>query len=113
MSWWGEQKAAENLEIEPPIDREAELREELRQVEVSLRQLNDEMRAFRGEHHLRTDRFNQITGMLSASMNGRASVEREWRGYCAGVNHLLTRHNALLRELALLTVPGFVEEATR
>lgn len=113
MSWWGERKAVQILEPAVPIDREAELREELRQVEVSLSQLNSEMREFRTAHSLFTDRFNRIVSMRSASMNGRASVERDWRGYNARANQLVIRHNALLRELATMTVPGFVEEANR
>ncbi len=112
VSWWNDKtQVAEPLA--EPVDREAELREELRLVDTALRQLNDEMRDFRTVHCLRTNDFNQITSMQSASITGRAAVERDWRGYCARAHQLLVKHNGLLRELAILTVPGFTEEAQR
>jgi hypothetical protein len=104
---------AEKLEPAPIVDREEELRAELRETEVALSQLDGEMKDFRRANCIRTDRFNRIVGAQSDSMTGKAGLERTWRGYNARVNLLLPKRAALLQEIALLTVKGYTKEVNR
>jgi len=97
--WPFSETARKSSPIEAPnVDRQSDLLAELGVIDAQLNILNHEALEFRRKHEIITDRFNQIVRMASPSMNGRASVEREWRGLLRQADKLLARRNEVLAE---------------
>lgn len=101
---WSLRKTAEPMVAiaPPPIDRQAVLLQQLRDVETQLRALDCEAKEFRMRHNLRTNKFQQITGMLAKSLTARRDVEDSWRTLQRQAGILLDRRAKLLKEWSAL-----------
>ena len=111
MSWWGERSkpTKDNSPVPvvpaPEIPRDQVLLAQLRAIDAELATLENEARDLRQRHGLQVNRFCQITGMRSDSLNGFASVDREWRILRKRIDCLFPRRNAILKEWSGLRVP--------
>ena len=85
-----------------PGERLASLREQLAAIDQKLSVLNREMRDFRGEHALITDRFNRVLRMHAKHVTDRESVENAWRVMLKRSDALFFERNRILREFAAL-----------
>ena len=94
----------ENIEPAPapPVDREAVLLAELREIDWQLAALDVEMRQFRTKHSLRTDRFSRIIGAQTASLTGVAGIQREWQVLLKRGDKLFFARNDVLKEWSAL-----------
>lgn len=97
MSWWGE-KPQQILEIEPPIDREAEALARVRELKTQLDELDGEMLKFKTKHRVRTNRFGLLLGIECATLTGRPPIEKAWRELLRRRDKIVAEWHAALRE---------------
>ena len=97
MSWWGSRRPAEIIEREPVVvDRVEVAQTRVRQLKAQLDELDAAMLKFKTENRVTTDRYGRLLGVRVSELNGRAKVEREWRGLLKQRDSLVSAwHQAL------------------
>jgi hypothetical protein len=102
MSWWGSRKPADLLDREPVavVDRVEETQRRVRQLKAELDSLDSEMLAFKTKNKIRTDRFGRLLGVECATLNGRASIETQWRVLLRRRDSLVSAWHKSLHEWA-------------
>jgi len=81
---------------EPPVDRVGQTQQRVRELKAQLDALDTEMLQFKTKHRVRTNRFGLLLSIECATLNGRAPIEREWRGLLQKRDGLVTAWHAAL-----------------
>ena len=79
------------------VDREGLALAKVRELKSSLDALDSEMRAFKTENQVKTDRFGRLLGVQCAELTGRAAIEDQWRALLRKRDGLVGAWHAALR----------------
>jgi len=97
MSWFSK-TAAIPEPAPPPIDREAQALNRVREIKAALNALDAEMQRFRSQHSIRADRFGRLLQII-CPLTARAAIETEWRELLKRRDRLMADWPAALSEL--------------
>jgi hypothetical protein len=89
---------SEPAPVAPPVDREEQALNRVREIKVALNELDAEMLAFNTKHSLRTDRFGRILGMV-CPLTERSRIETAWRELLRRRDKLMEAWPVALTEL--------------
>jgi hypothetical protein len=88
-------------EPEPaPVDHEAVCHERMRAAKAVLDIIDAEMRAFKGNYRVRTDRHGRMLAVESPTLGGYAKIESEWRALLARRDRAVAEWHACLHAWA-------------
>jgi hypothetical protein len=97
-----QQVLEEPVEPEPVVDREAEAHQVVVKLKTKLAAHDAAMLAFKTKYRVRTDKYSRLLSIECASLNGRASVETEWRVLLHKRDSLIAQWHAALYRWAEL-----------
>src|SRR5882757_6226822 len=96
MGWFS--KSATLPEPAPPIDREAQALNRVREIKGELDQVNAEMLAFKTKNEIVTDSFGRLLRVSCKTIGGRAEIESQWRALLRRRDAAMNRWDKALRE---------------